>query len=90
MDSIFDEGAFDNGIEIDISAELEEEQCRYERENAGSIVITAIKEPKQPERTQEEQADFEISRARIAFVLGDGTEKEWRDTVAKWGRTPKN
>lgn len=87
MASIYDENFWESGVEFDISDALEKEQAEYERENAGNITIEIIKEPERPKMTEEEQADFEISKARIAFVLGHGTQKEWEDMKKKWGRT---
>ena len=86
MASIYDENFWESGVEFDISDALEKEQAEYERTHTDSITVVPIKEPERPARTAEEQADFEISRARIAFVLGYGTQKEWEDTIKKWGR----
>lgn len=86
MYSIEDPEWTESGVEIDMSAILEEENVVYEKANRGNITISVIREPPQPERTPEEQADFEISTARIAFVLGYGTQQAWEDALKKWGR----
>jgi len=86
MASIYDENFFERGVEVDISDLFERDQAKYESENKDHITVTIIKEPERPPMTEEEQADFEISRARIDFVLGAGTQKEWEDVKKKWGR----
>jgi hypothetical protein len=86
MASIYDENFWESGVEFDISDALEKEQAKYEEENKDHITVEIIKEPELPPMTKEEQADSEISRARVAFVLGYGTQKEWEDTIRKWGR----
>ena len=84
--SIYDDDFWNNGVEFDISDALEKEQAEYERTHKDSITVVPIKEPERPTMSEEEQADFEISRARISFVLGDITKQEWIDTIKKWGR----
>ena len=86
MYSIEDDEFLNCGVEFDISDSLEKEQCEYERKNRDNIKITVLKEPERKPMTEEEKADFEISTARISFVLGDGTKEEWEATKKKWGR----
>ena len=43
MKSFF-EGTEEDWVEHDISAELEEEQCKYDREHKDSITITVVEE----------------------------------------------